>query len=412
MNITTAFKQTKKDLFGRVRVRWKTMGASDILRNEGFGEPLVEYADVKPIEKPETDLDYHDQSGFISHSAIQQFLASREMYQRRYVTKESPPKKSTKPMETGTIVHEFCLRNRAMDSFCGRYPKQSELPIGEFFEWFDKWEQGDKLAIEQLKELVDHNEVYQRATTNKGRKYASGDARPYDLYKVDGKLNGSAAKKFRKLKKFTNPEIEFWLNEREWDNASEAISALINQKDLWSWIHGEGVKREESFYWIDNQTGLKCRQQTDFHKELDDCVLVFDLKVTEFGSAREFARQWFDNGKKWMQPQHYSRGLFAHYQKPVYWCYITVKPSSCDKGHFTVRRHKGSISESMDSAYYSAYDVLMAEIANCYASNDWRELDAKGIGANDPAMPNQLNPRVFPSDILDLKRGDIQCQTA
>lgn len=364
------------------------VAAHETINEDHCGQgPILTTADVSPISMPLATGDYHSQFGYLSHSMIQQFLQSRTMYQRRYVTRESPPKKSTKPMEIGTIVHEYCLLGRELTDICRPYPEKSKLLLKEFSDDVDEYDRNpDANTRNSLAETIDDL-----------LGHYDGDGREYLLFQKNGSLNGANAKRFRQMMRFEKPDVQFWLNPKDWKDATEAIAALEDHETLWSWIRGEGVKREQSFYWTDENTGLRCRQQTDFHKEFDDCVLALDLKVTEFGGKEDFCRQWFDSGKKWLQPQHYARGLFAHYKKPVFFGYVTVKPSSSDTGHYTVRRH--SASTWLNDQYEAAYNSLLGEIAECYSEDDWREPDEKTCSGDDYERMNILNPKSYSAEL-------------
>lgn len=97
----------------------------------------------------------------------------------------------------------------------------------------------------------------------------------------------------------------------EWSRALQIRDAVLAHPTAAELLRG-GTQAEGEYYWTDQFTGIACKGKLDLEGTFRNysCVIT-DLKTGQKKSPSEIARQMrYD--KKWMQFEHYRRGLSAH----------------------------------------------------------------------------------------------------
>lgn len=116
-------------------------------------------------------------------------------------------------------------------------------------------------------------------------------------------------------------------------------------------------KREASYFWTDEDTGIECKCRPDWHSE--DRRLIVDLKTTEDASPSAFARS-VANYRYHVQSAHYCKGLGA--EQFLFVCVEKNPP------HLVAVY---AATPGLMAAGSRAASRDLATIASCRAANHW-----------------------------------------
>jgi len=155
-----------------------------------------------------------------------------------------------------------------------------------------KWENPDAPEPEE-KPYFRRGEIIHCAVLEPGRFY--------DTYKVCGPRNTKAGKEEERAIKAEGLEP---ITQSEWVQAISVVAAIQENADARRLLQ-EG-KAEQSFFWNDLETDLRCKCRPDWH---DGASVIVDLKTTSsLASPSEFART-VANFKYHLSAAHYLEGV-------------------------------------------------------------------------------------------------------
>lgn len=201
----------------------------------------------------------------VSKSKLSDFLDSSRMYYEVHEAGTIPRKASTKQMDTGSIVHGFLLDGKTLEEMVAVVPRDCLNSVGAVNSRGDNY----KAFIEE----------------NEGKYIVKSD---------------------------------------QIDAIGDCLEAVM-RSDLYELVK-DSHHREQSIFWTDEQTGLRCRCRPDFFLELDGVVYCCDLKVTPAVHPDAWRRH-VKRFRYWLQDAHYSEGLRALYGKPVAFRFWLVEPT-------------------------------------------------------------------------------------
>jgi hypothetical protein len=224
---------------------------------------------------------YHARSE-ISRGMLADFHQRRRVYEGRYLSRTIPPKKPTKQMEIGTLVHAAILEPHRI------------------------------------------NELYTQI--------------PDDLLASNGAVSTKAAKEF-----VANAQArgQYAVKADDWAMV-KAMAASVNTRceKLLS-LPGQ---IEQTIVWTHPLTGLQCRCRPDWLRETADKVFCIDLKTTADASPEQFKRR-IEEHSYWLQDSHYSEGAELLTKKPVTFLFVAVEcepPYGCGIYKLTPRSRQRS----------------------------------------------------------------------
>jgi hypothetical protein len=254
---------------------------------------------------------YHKNYSSISKTMLSTFIRSPYEYYRYYVKQDLSPPGPKKQMLIGSAAHAILL---------------------------------EKMMFTEVVAVYGH-ECFKRDSKTK---------------EIINSLNPKTAAEFREAN-----SDKICLKPDECEHVFNIVEAVRNH-ELGQLISDPQAKFEQEIYWKCEETGLQCRCCPDFHIDMGDHVLCYDLKVTEQIYPNLFNKVANRFGY-WLQEQHYGAGLIAHYGKPVvfkFWAveaggFLRVVPYEYD----TPSR------ENARTAYLSAMDRL----ARSYADDLWTD---------------------------------------
>lgn len=247
---------------------------------------------------------YHRNYGAVSKTMLGHFLKSRYDFFRYYVGKTESPSGPKRVMQVGSAIHAVLL---------------------------------DRTPIE------DCVKVY-----------------PASCLKSDGSLNPKPAAKFRE----DHPDA-FVMKDADYDLVHDTCEAVMKH-DLGKLIEHPDAVFETPQTWTCNSSGLPCRMMADWFIELDDRVLVYDLKTTGdiYPGGIERTCKLL---KYWLQDSHYSAGLRTIFGKPVFfkfWFVEITQPHRIAPYEYDPRSREIATS---------SYQNTMRTLSECYASGDWAD---------------------------------------
>jgi|GEM_PF-1760903 len=258
----------------------------------------------EPGDSPHHKDAYHSDYGRVSKTMLGHFLKSRSDFYRYYVAKTQSPPRPKRVMQVGSAIHAILL---------------------------------ERVPIEKAVK------VYPASCLNSA-----------------GSLNPKPAAKFRE----DHPDA-FIMKDADYDLVAASCDAVMKH-GLGKLIEHPDAVFEVPQVWTCKASGLPCRMMADWFIELDDRVLVYDLKTTEdiypTGVQRTCKLM-----KYWLQDSHYSAGLRSVFGKPVmfkFWFVEIGDPHRIAPYEYDQRsREIGS----------SSHEKTMQSLANCYATGDWRD---------------------------------------
>ena len=181
---------------------------------------------------------------------------------------------------------------------------------------------------------------------------------------------GAKAKEFAAA----NPETQ-WLKRKDWEHAVE-MSLSIHASFIGKWIASGGIS--EAMFASKHESGLTFRGMIDWHKELPDKVVAFDLKCLTDPTPYGF-RQASNKRRYHLQDEHYTRLLREHYGKPVEFHFVCIRnewPYVC-----YANKYKSSARYRIEGQWNTA----MNDLAECYQSGDWSDPASHQIAEIEPA---------------------------
>lgn len=141
--------------------------------------------------------------------------------------------------------------------------------------------------------------------------------------------------------------------------AASKMARAVRRHRLASAIFSEG-KAEQSFYWIDEATGVTCRGRVDW---LRDNAIV-DLKTISKADPRTITRQSYDYGYA-QQADFYRRGIHAVTGQWLPFVHVFVES---DEPHIV---HVAQLDEDFLAIGSDRNDQALALYAECQSSDHW-----------------------------------------
>lgn len=121
---------------------------------------------------------------------------------------------------------------------------------------------------------------------------------------------------------------------------------------------------EVSIFWEDAETGRRCKGRIDILVELEEGLLVLDLKVTGSDVRPHAWKRRIARYSSHVQAGHYLRGLEQLHQKPVVgWHWLTVERDA----PYHVKIHSLSRWVEMDGEEFDQFELCKAEAAGALA---------------------------------------------
>lgn len=213
----------------------------------------------------------------ISKGMLADFRERRRLFEGRYLTRDIPPKRPTKQMEIGTLVHAAILEPHR---------------IGELYAQI-----------------------------------------PDDVLASNGAASTKAAKEFiaaAQAKGQCPVKADDWVMVKA---MSDSVRATC---DKFLRIPG---KIEQTITWTHPLTGLQCRCRPDWLLETSETVFCVDVKTTADASPDQFKRR-IEDFSYWLQDAHYSEGAELLTRKPAMFLFVAVEcepPYGCFVYKLTAR---------------------------------------------------------------------------
>lgn len=247
--------------------------------------------------------DYHSDTKTVSRTMLNLFFKSRLEYYYTYVSGEMPRRAPSQVMEIGTVLHSMLLENKCLSDMVLAYPA--------------------------------------------------------DCLTVAGAINRKRCDEF---------EAEFpgfvYLKQRDYDRMGEACEAALDRVGELQAIIAGAHSREQRF--DANIEGVDCRCKPDIVSELEDCVVVHDLKFSEKIDPDSFRRS-AKNLRYWVQDAHYSAVVARHFKKPVSFRFCNVETV------FPYRVQWYWYDRASRDEASRVHRTKIGELAECYRSGDWTD---------------------------------------
>ena len=152
---------------------------------------------------------------------------------------------------------------------------------------------------------------------------------------------------------------------------------------LWRSMPGHA---EVVIVWLDERTGLLCKMRADWLVELDDRVIILDLKSTE--SMDKYRKDFFKLRYD-VQSAFYRSGAEAHFNKQCTFNFAAVSKS------VEIGRYPTSVGAVDDADHDIAMEVMrrdMDKLKHAIESNQWIEYDKlERTNSQREYMYEQLN---------------------
>lgn len=184
---------------------------------------------------------------------------------------------------------------------------------------------------------------------------------PPEVLTKDGKRAGNAWKQFA-----AEHADQTLLKERDWDTV-ETIVKSVQQSDIARLLYAGGTFTEGSWFYVDHETKLQCKFRPDVLKETDDCVYVFDPKVTSLGVSPGQFRHQIKKFRYWLSVAHTTAGVQSEFKKPCRYLFVAVSvepPHTCTVHEMT----EATVEEAM-----ARRAEILAGLRACIDVGDWSE---------------------------------------
>jgi hypothetical protein len=254
--------------------------------------------------------DYHDDFSFVSKSMISVFVDSPMEYESCFV-KRTSAKKFSNATHFGSIMHEVLLEGRDISDVARPYPR--------------------------------------------------------GCLKSNGAINPKASKEFEEeCKRYS----AYAIKGRDLDKIHACASAV--RESILGMLIESTTEREVPVLWQDDR-GIRFKCKPDFLAELDDRVIIYDLKFSSQSRPDDFwriARRF----KYWLQDAHYRIGVEQARGKPASFVFFVIE----DSAPFRIGRY-----EYAESSIPSMRDEWMAvtdKLVECYNNGVWNDEWTIGSG--------------------------------
>lgn len=236
-----------------------------------------------------------------------------------------------------------------------------------------------KLVIERSPKafLMAHNGLYRRETVafNFGSAFHVAILEP-DVFKkcfiVQPKFSGKGMKAAKLEWELTLPKDAITLTQDEYDDLLEMINSVLSHQDACNIL--KNGKAEQSGYFRDPETGIKCRIRPDFFHA--DQMAFLDVKTTTDVRASQFMRTIW-NYRYDMQIAMYTQGIELIVGRPVqYPLILAVEKSApyecalylCDeimmnKGLSDYKLAQNRLKQCIDDNMFDAYQKKIEPIS-------------------------------------------------
>ena len=320
----------------------------------------------------ETIDKYHEDFSRISATMLKLFKRSRPEYYETYVAK--PPtmerKRSTKAMETGSIVHEIVLMQKTPRSVVCILP--DPVPILYKLNHNPRLTGPgrDRLSESEVSEAIKligctRDEFF---AAKGGKELKALCARAgRNVIGETGIVNKKDLETFKMLP--GNQAYKYFVSRKKYEDIQNCVRSL-RSSDINQVLEGEGVEAEKVFTWTDPDTGLNCRSCVDFIKEKKSYAMIADLKVTTFADRFEKA---YNDALWWIQEAHYRSGVEHTTGKSTDFMFVCHRP---ERPYYTT---EGRVSEDDLVEVQASYKQLMRDLFECYRTGDWRDPSQKSV---------------------------------
>jgi len=255
--------------------------------------------------------DYHSDYASISNSMLGVFDRSPAEYKAIYLDRTMEHQGGTKQTLIGQAVHAICLEKLEVDNV-----------IAVYDEWCFKRDSKTKQIIDSL--------------------------------------NPGPATEFREM----YPD-RICLKPSDAETVMRCVESL-HASPLGELLQHKDAKFEVPLYWKCAFTGMDCRCMPDFHMDMGEYILAYDLKCTE----QIYPNDWKRVAKRfsyWRQEAHYSAGMRSFYGKPVLYKFWVIETSKLFR---VSRRAYDTASRDMFTEWYIR---IMEELARCYQTDIWHD---------------------------------------
>ena len=151
------------------------------------------------------------------------------------------------------------------------------------------------------------------------------------------------------------------IDEETYQTLLEMQAALYNTPFVKLLIKGD---HEKSFFWIDEETGVKCKCRPDSYGKIKDQCICVDLKTTTNAETDKFMRDSLKFGYD-IQAAHYCKGLENILKKPFKFIFIAQEKTA---------PYLVNVLEADEYFMQSGADLrkdLLEKYKECVATDKW-----------------------------------------
>lgn len=179
-------------------------------------------------------------------------------------------------------------------------------------------------------------------------------------FKSNGHLNPKPAREFEAAN-----EGKYCVRAAEAESIYDCLDRVMSSP-IGDLVKVPSAVFETPIFWKDEASGLDCRCCPDIRIDMGGSITCVDLKFSTTPSERDFERSANRFGY-YLQDAHYSAGVQQEFGKPVNFVFWVIEP---EWPHRIGARYYSQQTRDMASSYR---ERLLADVADCIASNDWRE---------------------------------------
>lgn len=148
---------------------------------------------------------------------------------------------------------------------------------------------------------------------------------------------------------------------KDYDRVLENVEVVLSNPDVASLLSGNTI-RQQSAFWIDKETGLRCKARPDLINE--DHELMVDVKTTISADPRMFGSQCAKLGYHIQRAQYldgyngkYDRFLFLAIEKkhPFLACVYEMDQASAEAGYVLYRAMLNKYKQCSESGVWPGY---------------------------------------------------------
>lgn len=184
------------------------------------------------------------------------------------------------------------------------------------------------------------------------------------------------------------------IDEETYQTLLEMQTALYETPFVKLLIKGE---HEKSFFWTDEETGIKCKCRPDSFGQVKDQYICVDLKTTTTAETDKFMRGSLKFGYD-IQAAHYCSGLESIFKKPFKFVFIAQEKTA---------PYLVNVLEADEYFMQNGSDLrlgLLKKYKECVAADKWPGYMDENSKINSLSVPAWMKD----STVLEDDGGDIE----